>query len=552
MKKIIIPILFAAVLVACGGGGGGGGNASSNSGATGSSSSAGSGSGGSAVPTASSYNSLGRICASPRAATVLDPDTGQPYGDTQGTLTNEMAWIASFVNTTYLWYADVKAVDSTPYKIGATVPYVDPATNTASPETLQTNYDVVDAYFNSQRSPLFTATGKPKDQFHFTYTTSDWQAFSTQGNQAGFGFTVAILAADRPRQNVIAYVTPGSLADTNGLKRGMQFISINAVDFATGSDVGTINEGLFYPILGKQYTFVTAYPNAVTQTTVTLTAATVTEKPVMNVTTLSTPAGPVGYVLFNDHIATAESELFDAITTLKTAGITDLVLDLRYNGGGLLELASEVAYMIADPKKTANTVFEIDKYNDKNPFGFTAADTTFPFQNQAAGFSKTSGTPLPNLGLSTVYVITGSGTCSASEAIMNGLIGVGVKVVQIGATTCGKPYGFFPTDNCGTTYFTIQFDGVNNAKFGDYADGFIPGGTGTTANNLPGCAVHDDFSKQLGDPAEGRLAAALQYRTNGTCPIAPSIKAAKANYHEPKLVRSPARENRIMRTTVLH
>ena len=47
-----------------------------------------------------------------------------------------------------------------------------------------------------------------------------------------------------------------------------------------------------------------------------------------------------------------------------------------------------------------------------------------------------------------------------------------MQVVQIGATTCGKPYGFYPTDNCGTTYFTIQFRGVNAAGFGDYPDGF--------------------------------------------------------------------------------
>ena len=61
--------------------------------------------------------------------------------------------------------------------------------------------------------------------------------------------------------------------------------------------------------------------------------------------------------------------------------------------------------------------------------------------------------PLPTLDLSRVYVLTSAGTCSASEAIINGLRGVGVQVIQIGGTTCGKPYGFYPPDNCGTTYF---------------------------------------------------------------------------------------------------
>jgi hypothetical protein len=59
------------------------------------------------------------------------------------------------------------------------------------------------------------------------------------------------------------------------------------------------------------------------------------------------------------------------------------------------------------------------------------------------------------------------------------LRGIDVEVVQIGSPTCGKPYGFYPTDNCGTTYFTIQFQGVNNKGFGDFADGFIPTSTPT-------------------------------------------------------------------------
>jgi hypothetical protein len=262
--------------------------------------------------------------------------------------------------------------------------------------------------------------------------------------------------------------------------------------------------------------------------------------------TLPAPYTSVGYILYTDQIAPAELELYNAINQLKNAGIKDLVLDLRYNGGGYLDLASELAYMIAGPTNTSGTTFEQDTYNNKNPFGLTTAETIVPFHNVTQGFSMTAGQALPQLDLSTVYIITGSGTCSASEAIMNGLIGIGVKVVQIGATTCGKPYGFFPQDNCSTTYFAIQFEGVNNVGFGAYADGFIPGGSGTTANNLPGCAVADDFTKQLGDPTEARLAAALQYRSNGSCPAA-GVGKANTNLAEPKLVRSPAREHRILR-----
>ena len=103
-----------------------------------------------------------------------------------------------------------------------------------------------------------------------------------------------------------------------------------------------------------------------------------------------------------------------------------------------------------------------------------AAEKITPFHSTAQGFSLPDGQALPTLNLSRVYVLVGSGTCSASEAIVNGLRGVGVTVNLIGATTCGKPYGFYPTDNCDTTYFAIQFQGVNQLGQGDYADGFAP------------------------------------------------------------------------------
>ena len=83
-----------------------------------------------------------------------------------------------------------------------------------------------------------------------------------------------------------------------------------------------------------------------------MTSVDVTSTPVQNVDTVTTASGKVGYMLFNDHIATAEQELIDAVNQLKTAGISDLVLDIRYNGGGFLDIASELAYMIAGNART--------------------------------------------------------------------------------------------------------------------------------------------------------------------------------------------------------
>jgi len=124
-----------------------------------------------------------------------------------------------------------------------------------------------------------------------------------------------------------------------------------------------------------------------------------------------------------------------------------------------------------------------------------------------------------------VYVLTGASTCSASEAIINGLRGVNVDVIQIGSTTCGKPYGFYPADHCGTTYFTVEFKGVNALGFGDYTDGFSPNNTPVVGGTRgSGCSVADDFAYALGDPNEGRFAAALQHRNTAQCPVASGNK----------------------------
>src|SRR5215468_1109409 len=118
---------------------------------------------------------------------------------------------------------------------------------------------------------------------------------------------------------------------------------------------------------------------------------------------------------------------------------------------------------------------------------------------------------------------------------MNSLRGVNVTVIHIGSTTCGKPYGFYPQDNCSTTYFSIEFQGVNAQSFGDYPDGFSPVNTGTSPGvTLPGCSVGDDFSRSLGDPKEARFAAALGYRNDQGCPAAASAS------REPELARAAA------------
>ena len=216
--------------------------------------------------------------------------------------------------------------------------------------------------------------------------------------------------------------------------------------------------------------------------------------------------------------------------------------------------------MVAGQARTAGQTFEQIQFNSKhtsiNPVTGGALTPT-PFYNTTRGFSTTTGQPLPTLNLSRVYVLTGGTTCSASESIINALRGVNVEVIQFGSTTCGKPYGFYPSDNCGTTYFSVQFKGVNAAGFGDYTDGFSPNNTASIGGTrIPGCSVADDFTQALGNPAEARFAAALNYRQSLTCPAPSGSKPSLSDPSKPFGVepgdgdgiapKTPWLENRIL------
>lgn len=431
-------------------------------------------------------------CESPR--TGVDPK-GRPYLDVKGSTLDENNWLRSWSNDLYLWYDEI--VDRNPQ-----------------------GYSTED-FFDTLKTTASTMSGADKDQFHFLVSTDEWVAQSQSGISVGYGVQWALLSLTPPREALVAYTAQ---ENAPGLPpRGARILSIDgySIDTETQAGVDALNAGLFPSAEGESHLFRFRYPDGFERELV-LTAGEVVSDPVQSVKVVDGAMGrKVGYMLFNDHIATAEKALVDAVNYLKGQRIEDLVLDLRYNGGGYLAIASQLAYMIAGETATAGRIFEKTSFNDKHPETNPVTGEPLigmPFINQSTGyFSVPEGVPFPTLDLTRVFVLTGPNTCSASEAIINGLRGVDVEVVQIGNTTCGKPYGFYPADNCGTTYFSIQFQGVNDKGFGDYADGFTPSESGDWGAEVNGCQVADDWNHALGDINEARFATALNYINYNAC-----------------------------------
>ncbi len=504
--KFTLPLLITlSSLISCGGGGGG-----SDSGGTGGNGGSGGGTPAAPVWTAGQFSpesQFKNFCASPR--TGIDPFEGVAYPDKAGTAMHEKMWLRSWSNRTYLWYRELPDPNPTSYSISA--------------------------YFDLLKSSAVTDSGIAKDQFHFTENTADYQQQAQSGVSSGYGIRWSVLSTVPPRSFTVAYTEPNSPAALAGVKRGDFLLEVDGVDFvsnATASGVDVLNAGLFPDNAGESHSF-KFRTVANTEISYQLRSANVASSPVQNAKIINTASGPVGYFQFNSYIVPAQRQLIDSVKLFRDAAIKELVVDLRYNGGGLLALAAQLGYMVTGPAIIQGRYFERLQFNDKypntNPITGASLSPT-DFYDREINFETNTLTTiaLPNLNLSRIYVLTTENTCSASEAFMNGLRGIDVEVIQIGGKTCGKPYGFYPQDNCGTTYFSIQFSGINSKGFGDYADGFKPTNNPVFAADVKGCSVADDLSRDLGDPAENMLETALYYVDNNSCLTLPASATAQA------------------------
>lgn len=446
---------------------------------------------------------LKNYCEDPRPSTST-----ASYPDKNGSKFLEKMWLRSWSEDVYLWYRELSDINV---------------------NSIDTPRD----YFETRKTFATTSSGALRDQFHFYYDTDVYNEQVSSGSSISYGMTFKLLSSTPPRKAIVIFVEPNSPADNASISRGAEITSIDGVDLINGDDTQTLNDGLYPKANNETHTFEIVDADNTAPRTVSLQSSTITEEPVHNTKVLTNSNNEkVGYLTFNTFgTYTAEEALVDSFSYLENIGVSDLVLDLRYNGGGFLAISSQLAYMIAGSYNTENRTYYKTVFNDKYPNTSPTsgeAIQAYPFINTGLGLTVSQNQPLPSLNLNRVFVLTTNSSCSASEALMNGLQGIGIEVIQIGEKTCGKPYGFQGTDNCGTTYFTVMFKGVNEVGFGDYADGFYPANsTDIGSTPIAGCEVPDDYSHQLGDVDEAMLNAALQYRDTATCPVISSFRTAQ-------------------------
>jgi C-terminal processing protease CtpA/Prc len=378
------------------------------------------------------------------------------------------------------------------------------------------DFDTAQAYFDILRTTAITESGSDKDNFHFYQNTAEYNESTQGGTSSGYGIRWVFGSTTAPRELTVVQTEPNSPAATAGFQRGDKILEVDGVDLINGSDVDTLNAGLFPETDGETHSIKVEDIFGV-EKTLSVTSGKFTISPVKATSVFEHAGNKVGYLQFDTFsIADAQDTLIEKFSEFRNANINELVVDLRYNGGGLLALSSQLAYMIAGDNNTNNRTFNTLRYNGKWQDDSPTAFYDVKIDWDAGRFTNQS---LPTVALNKVYILSSQSTCSASEAVINGLRGIDLDVVLIGGQTCGKPYGFVPTDNCSTTYFTIQFGGENDKGFGEYSDGFIPTESPQLQTEVQGCSITDDLTRPLGDISEGMLSAALFHMETGNCPV---------------------------------
>ncbi len=328
--------------------------------------------------------------------------------------------------------------------------------------------------------PGFT---NPVDRWSFAVTAQQWNNLSN-GIGADFGLGVFFFAANDLR---VSYVEKGSPAGKAGIQRSWRIKQINNNSNITTSNVDFVVQAVFKSSNGS---FLFSRPSG-SDTTINLAAASYMETPNILDTVYTTGATKTGYMVFNSFLGDTtriRSEFQRIFNRFNSENVQDVIVDLRYNGGGYVMLQDELANYLV-PTANNNDIAEDQRYNDK----YSQYNTITRFKKKGP------------LNLSRLFVIVTQNTASASELLINSLKPY-LNMQLIGPnTTHGKPVGFFGINVMDWVIFPVSFRTLNKNGEGNYFNG------------MPvSYQVMDGLDKGWGDVSENCLAAALRYINTGS------------------------------------
>lgn len=391
---------------------------------------------------------------------------------------------------------------------------------------LQNEMDALSQYAinPATNAPYEYSTNSPGSA-KYSFIDNGTETAALNGTKGDFGLDVQYNLVNDLR---IAYVYPGSPAGLAGIKRGYEITAINnntSISYdgkgygtGTGTNLNFVSNAIYN---STSITLTLLKPDQ-TSFTVTINTANYNVNPVLKDTVFDQGNGhKVGYIVFNSFTsdAVADPVLDAAFQNFATKGVTDLVVDLRYNGGGYVSTAEHLDNLIVPAAKTGTnmytTYYNSNLQNDIHPLlskQYNIQPGDFKPQNNTVNFSKVGG-----LNVNRVFFIITGGTASASELTINNLR-PSMDVQYIGKTSYGKPVGFFGISINKYIMYTPEFYVQNSAGQGGYYAGFSPGTAG-----YPGVDDYDDLTKDFGDPTEGLLAHALNYVKNGTYGVSKQV-----------------------------
>jgi C-terminal processing protease CtpA/Prc len=313
---------------------------------------------------------------------------------------------------------------------------------------------------------------------------------------------------------VVTFIQKESDASLKNIKRGDIFTGVNGTDLTVSNYRALLfGDNLSYTLNMSDYSSSTITPNALE---VALTKVENFQDNSIHISkTISAGGAKIGYLMYNGFVGSFDENLNTVFAGFKSDNITDLVIDLRYNGGGLISSCVYLAGMVSG--QFTGEIFAQNIYNSKLMNYYETRNNTdwmkFLFVSEMS-----DGTALNSLNLNRVYILTSGRSASASELLINGLA-PHIEVVQIGDTTVGKNVGSFTvydyidnksTKNPDHTYALqpIIFKVANSADFSDYSDGLTPDA---------GLLLKEDIANLgvLGEVTEPLLALAIG-QINGT------------------------------------